>query len=100
MSKAGRWFRSMPVLILAGVLHGSAKSQTTSINIRSAIDLALANNYTLKADSLNNQVARDKVSIAKADFLPQVNFYNKMEYNAALPSQMLPGKVIGQPDRD
>ncbi|SEP09239.1 TolC family protein [Niastella yeongjuensis] len=100
MSKRRRWFRSMPVLLLAGFLHGSAKSQTTSITIRSAIDMALANNYTLKADSLNNQVARDKVSIAKADFLPQVNFYNKMEYNAALPSQMLPGNVIGQPEKD
>lgn len=100
MSKRRRWFRSMPVLLLLGVLHNPAKSQTSSIDIKSAIDMALANNYTLKADSLNNQIAGYGTRIARADFLPQVNFSSKAEYNPALPSQMLPGNIVGQPDKD
>ncbi|HEX6426025.1 MAG TPA: TolC family protein [Niastella sp.] len=100
MSKRRRWFRSMPVLLLLGVLHSPAKSQTSSITIKSAIDMALANNYTLKADSLNNQIAGYRTRIARADFLPQVNFSSRAEYNPALPSQMLPGNIVGQPDKD
>ncbi|THU31544.1 TolC family protein [Niastella caeni] len=100
MSKRRRWFRSLPVLLLIGVLHTRAHSQTSSIDIKSAIDMALANNYSLKADSLNNQIANHRTRIARADLLPQINFNSKAEYNPALPSQMLPGNFVGQPDKD
>jgi outer membrane protein len=100
MSKGRRWFLSLPVLLLTVIIHSRVQAQTTSINIKSAIDLALANNYSLKADSLNNQIAAYRVRVAKADFLPQVNFSSKAEYNPELPSQMLPGKFIGEPDKD
>jgi len=88
------------VLLMIGFLRSTAQTPTTSIDIKSAIDLALANNYSLKADSLNNQVAAYRIQIAKADFLPQVNFNSKAEYNPALPSQMLPGNFVGQPAKD
>lgn len=100
MSKERKWFRGVPVLLLIGVLHSSAKSQTITIDIKNAIEMSLTNNYSLKADSLNNQIAGYRTRIAKADFLPQVNFSSKAEYNPALPSQMLPGNFVGQPDKD
>lgn len=62
--------------------------------------MALTNNYSLKADSLNNPIAGYNVRVAKSALLPQLNFSSKAEYNAALPSQMLPGKFIGEPDKD
>ena len=62
--------------------------------------MALTNNYSLKADSLNNPIAGYGVRVAKSALLPQLNFSSKAEYNAALPSQMLPGKFIGEPDKD
>ena len=97
MSKGERWLLGLPVLLLTGVLHSNAQTQTTSINIKNAIELALANNYSLKADSLNNQVADYRVGVARADLRPQVNFSSKAEYNPELPSQMLPGRFINQP---
>ena len=100
MSKRRRWLTSLPVLLLIGVLRSEAQSPTTSIDIKQAIDMALANNYSLKADSLNNPIAGYGVRVAKAAWLPQLNFSSKAEYNAALPSQMLPGKFIGEPDKD
>jgi outer membrane protein len=100
MSKRRRWFRSLPVLLLIGVLRSEAQSPTTSIDIKQAINMALANNYSLKADSLNNSIAGYNIRVAKSAWLPQVNFSSKAEYNAALPSQMLPGKFIGEPDKD
>ena len=62
--------------------------------------MALTNNYSLKADSLNNPITGYSVRVAKSALLPQLNFSSKAEYNAALPSQMLPGKFIGEPDKD
>jgi outer membrane protein len=100
MSKRRRWFRSLPVLLIFGVLRSEAQSPTTSIDIKSAVDLALANNYSLKADSLNTSIAGYNTRVAKGAWLPQVNFNSKAEYNPELPSQMLPGKFIGQPDKD
>jgi outer membrane protein len=100
MSKRRRWFRSLPVLLLIGVLRSEAQSSTTSIDIKQAINMALTNNYSLKADSLNNSIAGYNVRVAKSALLPQLNFSSKAEYNAALPSQMLPGKFIGEPDKD
>lgn len=100
MSKRRRWFRSLPVLLLIGVLRSEAQSPTTSIDIKQAINMALTNNYSLKADSLNNPIAGYGVRVAKSALLPQLNFSSKAEYNAALPSQMLPGKFIGEPDKD
>lgn len=100
MSKRRRWFRSLPVLLLIGALRSEAQSPTTSIDIKQAINMALTNNYSLKADSLNNPIAGYGVRVAKSALLPQLNFSSKAEYNAALPSQMLPGKFIGEPDKD
>lgn len=100
MSKRRRWFRNLPILLLFGVLRSEAQSPTTSIDIKRAIDMALANNYSLKADSLNNPIAGYNVRVAKGAWLPQVNFSSKAECNPELPSQMLPGKFIGQPDKD
>ena len=92
MSKRRRWFRSLPVLLIFGVLRSEAQSPTTSIDIKSAVDLALANNYSLKADSLNTSIAGYNTRVAKGAWLPHVNFNSKAEYNPELPSQMLPGK--------
>jgi len=65
-----------------------------------AIEMASGNSYSLKADSMNMVTARYQKNVVKADKLPQINYAGKTEYNAAIPSQMLPGKIVGQPDKD
>lgn len=96
------WKRSLCVLMVASMALSktNALSQTTPVDLKSAIDMALANNYSLKADKMNIQTAIYQKDVVKADYLPQVNYSNKSEYNPNIASQMLPGKIAGQPDKD
>ncbi len=100
MRKINKWKVGMPVLLIISLLSIQARSQSTNITIRTAIELALANNPSLKADSLNRQIAAHQVGIAKAALLPQVNFNSKAEYNPAIATQMLPGAIAGQPSKE
>jgi len=77
-----------------------AISQTGSLNMKKAIELAMANNYSLKADSMDLLITDYQNKTLKADFLPQVNYSTKAEYNPAIASQILPGYIIGQPGKD
>jgi outer membrane protein len=76
------------------------RAQSDSINIRQAIDIALANNYGLQADSLNMTVTKYQNKQLSGSYLPQVSYSSKMNYNMAIPSQMLPGAIGGQPNKD
>lgn len=89
---------SMPLLYLL-VAHGST-GQTEPLSMKKAIAIALANNYSLKADSMNMLVTDDQNKTLKADFRPQVNYLNKYEYNLAIASQMVPGDIAGQPSKE
>lgn len=90
----------MPVLLLITFAGIRARSQSTTLTISRAIEMALAGNPLLKADSLNRQIAGHQVGVARADLRPQVNFNSKAEYNPAIASQMLPGEIIGQPSKE
>src|SRR5215510_16061403 len=77
-----------------------AFSQAAPLNMNEAIRIAIANNNSLKADSMNIAVTDFQNKIQKADLLPQVNYSGKTEYNPAIASQMLPGYIVGQPGKD
>jgi len=97
-----------PIFTLAKVLliglqaFGQEAPRETAppLTMRAAIDQALTYNTSLKADSMNLQTAAYQARTAKADLLPQVSYTAKAEYNPSIPSQMLPGYVIGQPGKD
>lgn len=75
-------------------------SQTGPLTMKQAIDIALQNNLSLKADSMNLSVTDHQNRIVRADLLPQVNYSGKAEVNLALPAQMIPGQFVGQPSKD
>jgi outer membrane protein len=93
-------FPGLPVVVLVLALSIKANSQSTPVNIKSAIQTALANNYSLKADSMRMIAAGYQVDIAKASLLPQISYSSKAEYNPAIPTQLLPGEVVGQPSKE
>lgn len=76
------------------------KAQTGPLNIKQAIDIALAGNRSLRSDSLNIAVAGSKHKETAGFYLPQVNYNNVAEYNPSIASQLLPGSVMGQPEKD
>src|SRR5215813_880372 len=77
-----------------------ARAQSNQVNIRQAIDIAFGNNYGLWADSLNMTVTKYQNKQLSGSYLPQVSYSSQMNYNPAIPSQMLPGAIAGQPGKD
>ncbi len=89
---------SLPLLYL--LITQRSIGQTESLSMKKAIEIAIANNYSLKADSMNLLVTDHQNKTQKADFLPQVNYSNKYEFNLAIASQMIPGDIAGQPGKE
>ena len=89
---------TLPLLYLLAAHRSTA--QSSPLSMKHAIEMAVANNYSLKADSMNLLVTDYQNKTLKADFLPQVNYSAKTEYNLAIPVQMIPGSIAGQPAKD
>jgi outer membrane protein TolC len=68
--------------------------------MKQAIDIALSNNHSLRADSLNQLIAAFKNKETAGYYLPQVNMSSRMDYAPIIGSQMLPGTMLGQPAKD
>jgi outer membrane protein len=78
----------------------AVKAQNEAVSVKQAIEMALANNYTLRADSLNLAITAQKNKQIAAAYLPQATMGSKFNYNAAIPNSMLPGAIAGQPSKD
>lgn len=75
-------------------------AQSEPLTIKKAIDIALANNRSLRADSLNIPIADNKNKELAGLYRPQVNYNSGTEYHPAIATQMLPGSIAGQPDKE
>lgn len=100
MKKRCKQYLYLFIVTVLCISGGMVRAQSTPITIKEAIDIALANNYALRADSLNILVAGYKNKHLAGQYLPQVNYGSKLNYNPAIPSQMLPGTIAGQPSKD
>ena len=91
-------------VLFAGLLFSlsalKVKAQQEPLNIKQAIDIALAENRSLRSDSFNIAVAGSKTKEVAGLLLPQVNYSNVTEYNPAIAKQLLPGSMVGQPGKD
>lgn len=98
--------KQLPVMLITAMVLAGAnlKAQESCmpgiLTIKQSLDIALMNNNALRADSLNIGITDYKNKQLKGAYLPQVNYSSKLNYNIAIPSQMLPGKVAGQPEKD
>lgn len=89
------------VILVAGCLATvSAIAQQGPISLKQAIDLAFTNNRSLRSDSLNMAITDSRNKEIASQYKPHVKYYSVSEYNPAIPSQMLSGKVVGQPTKD
>jgi outer membrane protein len=100
MSNTLNRFLKMLVLAICLFLAQRSISQETPMGIKRAIETALANNRSLKADSLNISVTEYKNKEIAGLYRPQVNYSSGSEYNPALPSMMVPGSMVGEPSKD
>ena len=100
MKKRCKQYLYLFIVTVLCISGGMARAQSTPITIKEAIDIALAHNYALRADSLNILVAGYKNKHLAGQYLPQVSYGSRMNYNPAISSQMLPGTIVGQPSKD
>ena len=100
MRKSRKWMSGPKLIAVLLLISFKAGAQTTNVDLRKAIETALANNYSLKADSMNIIAAGYQAEAVRADLRPQVNYSSRMEYNPAIPVQMLPGNLVGQPNKE
>jgi outer membrane protein len=100
MKKNQNRLTKLLIAITFCIVTGQVFGQATPLSMNEAIKIAIANNNSLKADSMNLAVTDYQNKVQKADLLPQVNYSGKAEYNPAIASQMLPGNLVGQPGKD
>lgn len=100
MRKKWKWYLHLSATAMMAAVSSAASAQTVEVDMKRAIELALTNNYSLKADSMNVVAAGYQVNVLQAEFKPHANYSSKSEYNLALPSQMIPGSFVGQPGKD
>jgi outer membrane protein len=79
---------------------GGASSQVPKLALADALNLALKGNYSLKSDTFNIVATHHRNRELAGYYLPQVNISNQLNHNIAVPTQMLPGAIAGQPSKD
>jgi len=94
------WNRWLIILALSINIKALAQTTPVTVTVKSAIDMALTNNYSLKADSLNMAAAGYQANALKSSLLPHLSYNSKAEYNPAIASTMLPGQYVGQPSKE
>src|SRR4030095_9600552 len=77
-----------------------ASAQQESLTIKKAIDIALTHNRSLRSDSLNISITDQKNQQLAASYRPQINYTSDAECNPAIASQMVPGSMVGQNNKD
>jgi outer membrane protein len=100
MSKKVKLVLKLIVPVLCILAAHRSQGQTAPLNVKEAIDIALTNNRSVRADSLNLSITNEKNKQLAGLYRPQLNYSSSTEYNPAIASQMLPGAVAGQPDKE
>lgn len=100
MSTRMKWFLVRVFTMLHCFLLQKGVAQTGSMSIKKAIETALANNRSLRADSLYIAITGSKNREVAGLYLPQVNYASGTEYNPAIARQTLPGYIVGQPSKE
>lgn len=74
--------------------------QVKELTLQESIAYALSNNQDIKKASYDEQIARQIIRETKSVGLPQVTASGGLDYFPALPTQILPGELAGQPGTD
>jgi len=100
MSRRLKWVLSLVLLMLCLFASRTTSAQAEPLTIKKAIDIALTNNRSFRSDSLSISVTDSRNKELAGAYRPQVSYSSVTEYNPAIPSQMLPGSIAGQPSKD
>ncbi|MFT3683261.1 MAG: TolC family protein [Ferruginibacter sp.] len=100
MKKQIKWYRPGVALLFCCMAAFKTTAQSQALGIKTAIETAMTNNRSLRADSFSIAAAGSKTREIAGLFLPQVNYSSSTEYNPAIASQLLPGAMVGEPGKE
>jgi outer membrane protein TolC len=100
MRKNAKILLRLSASLFVCLLVHTVKAQQLTVGLRKAIDLAMQNNLSVRSDSLNVAVTGYNNKELAGYYLPQINYNSISEFNPEVSSQMLPGKFLGEPEKD
>ena len=77
--------------------HGTAQLAEYQLGLEDVVNYGLKNSLTIREAVLDQEQAEYKVGEVRSSGLPQVNGQGQFQNFPNLPTQLLPGEIIGQP---
>jgi outer membrane protein TolC len=74
--------------------------QVKELTLKESIQYALSNNQEVKKAAYDEQISDQQIRETKSVGLPQLSIVGGLDYFPALPTQILPGELAGQPGSD
>lgn len=90
---------SLLILLLVAGTSGVAfgQSQSRQLTLKECVSLAVSNNVDAKKAAIDREIALSKVKEIKGSGLPQIKATGGMDVYPSIPTQLLPGEILGQP---
>ncbi|WP_033316758.1 TolC family protein [Pontibacter roseus] len=89
-------FVGLALLLMKPAL-AQQQPEAKELNLQQAVTYALEHNEDVQKASYDELSAQYVIKEAKSNGLPQVNAFGKVDAYPALPTQILPGEIIGKP---
>ena len=89
---------SLVLFLIGGQLLIAQESKTTGLSLQQCVQMAVKKNINVKTARIDDQKNRVKKGEVIAALLPKVNLNSSLTDNIALPTTVIPGSFLGQPE--
>ncbi|GAB2532669.1 TolC family protein [Rufibacter soli] len=88
---------SLLLVLVARFSYAQTQPQGKVITLQEALTLASTNNISIQQAQLDEKGAEYRIRETKGSGLPQINGTGQLSVYPSIPTQLLPGEIIGQP---
>ncbi|WP_231583544.1 TolC family protein [Rufibacter radiotolerans] len=88
---------SLLLVLVARLSYAQTTPQATILTLEEAITFATTNNISIQKGQLDEESAEYRIKETKGSGLPQVNGVGQFNVFPSIPTQILPGEIIGKP---
>lgn len=96
--KKNRILKILTVSLVSGLSFSiSAQEQEYNFSLQEALTYGLENSLSIRQASMDQDIAEGQIGEIRSSGLPQINGEGQFQNFPNLPTQLLPGEIIGQP---
>ncbi|WP_210465815.1 TolC family protein [Rufibacter roseolus] len=88
---------SLLLSLVASFSYAQTQPKGAVLTLKDALNFATTNNVAIKQAQLDEQGAEYKISETKGSGLPQLSGTGQLTVSPSVPTQLLPGEILGQP---